>query len=282
VKGAPANIQSEGVRSAIYFHGQEAGMAQVYGDETGKMMRHSPACMGCRPDKFFLTLKNFVQQNTWKSVSTDDFRSAAAAAFGQSLDYFSIQWIGSSGAPEFKLDYTVFRVTKGFRVMGKFTQDLDTFRMPVTLKEDRDRPQQSGAALRSGRARGGGHPPRRAVHALSEFGEALREYQKALETNRTSSLANYRIAEAYFLQNNYQEAANKFRAALDGDLNPKWTEVWGRIHLGWIYDISGQRDRAVDQYNQAIRTKDDTQGAQEEATKYLKTPYLRERRADDR
>jgi hypothetical protein len=38
----------------------------------------------------------------------------------------------------------------------------------------------------------------------------------------------------------------------------------------------------VDQYNQAIRTKDDTQGAQTEATKYLKTPYQRERRADDR
>jgi tetratricopeptide (TPR) repeat protein len=110
----------------------------------------------------------------------------------------------------------------------------------------------------------------------------LREYQKALETKRTSSLANYRIAEAEFLQNNYQQAANNFRSALDGDLDPKWTEVWSRIHLGWIYDISGQRDRAVDQYNQAIRTKDNTQGAQDQASKYLKTPYQRERRADDR
>jgi hypothetical protein len=68
---------------------------------------------------------------------------------------------------------------------------------------------------------------------------------------------------------------------LDGDLTPKWTEVWARINLGKIYDVSGQRDRAVDQYNQAIRTKDDTAGAQEEAAKYLKTPYQRERRADD-
>ena len=116
---------------------------------------------------------------------------------------------------------------------------------------------------------------------LGDFTGALREYQKALETNRTSSLANYRIAEVYFHQGNYQEAANKFRAVLDGDLTPKWTEVWARINLGKIYDVSGQRDRAVDQYNQAIRTKDDTAGAQEEATKYLKTPYQRERRADD-
>jgi hypothetical protein len=34
----------------------------------------------------------------------------------------------------------------------------------------------------------------------------------------------------------------------------------------------------VNEYNQAIRTKDDTQGAQEEAAKYLKQPYERKRR----
>ena len=33
--------------------------------------------------------------------------------------------------------------------------------------------------------------------------------------------------------------------------------------------------RAVNEYNLAIRTKDDTQGAQEEASKYLKTAYER-------
>ena len=47
---------------------------------------------------------------------------------------FFIQWIESSGAPEFKLEYTIFRTQKGFRVMGKVAQDLDTFRMPVELK----------------------------------------------------------------------------------------------------------------------------------------------------
>jgi tetratricopeptide (TPR) repeat protein len=115
---------------------------------------------------------------------------------------------------------------------------------------------------------------------LSEFGEALKEYQKALETNRTSSLAHYRIAEVYFLQNNYQNAANSFRESLSGDLDPKWTEVWSHINLGHIFDISGQRERAVNEYNLALRTKDNTQGAQEEAGKYLKTPYERQRRVE--
>jgi hypothetical protein len=44
--------------------------------------------------------------------------------------------------------------------------------------------------------------------------------------------------------------------------------------------VTGSRDRAVNEYNLAIRTKNDTQGAQEEAAKFLKTPYERQRRAE--
>ena len=112
---------------------------------------------------------------------------------------------------------------------------------------------------------------------ISEFGDALKEYQKAIEVNHGSSLAHYRVAELFFLQNNYQSAANEFREALNGDLDPKWTEVWAHIKLGNIFDVSGQRDRAANEYNLAVRTRDDTQGAQEEAAKYLKQPYERKR-----
>jgi tetratricopeptide (TPR) repeat protein len=112
---------------------------------------------------------------------------------------------------------------------------------------------------------------------IGEFTEALKEYQKAIEVSRNSSLAHYRVAEVFFLQNNYQSAANEFREALNGDLEPRWTEAWSHIKLGNIFDVSGQRDRAVNEYNQAIRTRDDTQGAQQEAAKYLKQPYERKR-----
>ncbi len=115
---------------------------------------------------------------------------------------------------------------------------------------------------------------------LSEFGEALQQYRKALETQRNSSLAYYRIAEVEKLQNMFQQAANDFRESLNGDQDPKWTVVWAHINLGNIFDVTGQRDRAVNEYNQAIRTRDDTQGAQEEAAKYLKTAYQREKRAE--
>ena len=90
-------------------------------------------------------------------------------------------------------------------------------------------------------------------------------------------MAHYRIADVFFQQNDYQSVANEFREALNGDLEPKWIEVWSEIHLGMIFDITGQRDRAVNEYNLAVRSKDNTQRAQEEAAKYLKKPYERKK-----
>lgn len=261
-------------------------------------------------DNFYKSLKTYAQQYAWKSGGTEDFRKVVETVSGQDLGYFFIQWLETSLSPEFKLEYTIFRTQKGFRVMGKIAQDVDTFRMPVDLKiETEGNPEEkrvevvgtssefsvdtfgkprsvvidpNSRVLRySGQVRVAVAIRRGEQYAeLSEFGEALKEYQKALETNRTSSLAHYRIAEVHFLQNNYQQAANSFREALAGDLDPKWTEVWSHINLGKIFDISGQRERAVSEYNLAIRTKDDTQGAQEEAGKYLKAPYERQRRVD--
>jgi tetratricopeptide (TPR) repeat protein len=275
------------------------------GAATLNMLR---AIMG--DQKFFAMLKDFAQKNVWKSVSTDEFQKAAEAAYGQDLGYFFIQWAESAGAPEFRLEYTIYRTEKGFRVMGKISQDLDTFRMPVDLRiETEGNPEEKkvevvGTASEFsvdtfGKPKNVIIDPNNKVlryspdirvavairrgeqHAeLSEFPDALKEYRRALETKRNSSLAYYRIGEVEFLQNMFQQAANDFREALNGDEEPKWTIVWAHINLGKIFDITGQRDRAVNEYNQAIRTKDDTQGAQEEAARYLKTPYERQKRTE--
>jgi tetratricopeptide (TPR) repeat protein len=261
-------------------------------------------------DKFAEVLKEYAQGRVWKTANTDDFRDVVEKVTGKNLGYFFLQWIESSGAPEFKLEYTVYRTQKGFRVMGKISQDMDTFRMPVDLKietegnPERQRIEVVGTSSEFSIDTFGKpknividpdnqvlrySPALRVAVAikkgeqfaeLSEFPEALQQYQKALETNRTSSLAHFRIAEVYFLQNNFQPSANEFREALNGDLQPKWTEVWAHINLGKIFDITGQRDRAVNEYNLAMRTKDDTQGAQDQASKLLKTAYERPRRVE--
>ena len=85
-------------------------------------------------DNFKKILRTFIDQSVGKSVTTDDFRKVAENISGQPLQGFFIQWLESTGAPEFKKEYTVFRIAKGFRTVGKITQDLDTFRMPVEIK----------------------------------------------------------------------------------------------------------------------------------------------------
>ena len=247
----------------------------------------------------------------WKSVTTEDFKKVAEAVSQENLGYFFIEWIESSGAPEFKLEYTIFRTQKGFRVMGKVSQDLDTFRMPAELKiETEGNPEEKRIEVVGtssefsvdtfGKPKSVTIDPdsrllrysdnmRVAVAIrrgeqfveVSDFGEALKEFQKALETKRNSSLAHYRIADVFFKQNNYQSAANEFREVLNGDLDPKWTEVWSHINLGKIFDITGQRERAVNEYQLAQRTRDNTQGAQDVAAKYIKTPYERKKSALD-
>jgi aminopeptidase N len=247
----------------------------------------------------------FVDQYSYKSASSEDFRKVMEQASNQDLRYFFLQWLESSGSPEFKLQYTVLRTKQGFRIVGKINQDLDTFRMPVDLRietegnpEDKkievtgtssefsvdtfgkprkvildpqnrmlrlDSSMQIAVAIRRGEQ----------FVEVNDFASALREYQKALEVNRNSSLAHYRIASLFFKQNNFQSAANEFRAAINGDLDPKWTEVWSHVNLGKIFDITGQRDRAVNEYKLAMRTHDNTAGAQEEAARYSTKPYER-------
>ncbi len=269
-------------------------------------------------DKFNKTMREFATQYAGKSATTDDFREIAEKNYGDQLTWFFSQWLDSTGAPEFKLKYTTYRLggaavaqnpkeekTPGFRVTGEISQDLDLFRMPVDIRIETDgktenkkidvvgtnspftietfgRPRKisidpdhhvltnsSDVKLRASVLRG------QALQQQGDLSGALTEFNKALDLNKNSSLAHYRIAEIFFLQRNYQSSANAYRAAIDGDGEPRWTEVWSRIQLGKIFDITGQRERAVGQYRQALQTNDNTFGALEEARKYLQKAYER-------
>jgi tetratricopeptide (TPR) repeat protein len=234
-----------------------------------------------------------------------ELRTVTSEIQGEPLTWFYSQWLDSTGAPEFKNKYTVFRIKKGFRVVGQIQQDLDLFRMPVELKIDTDgktedkiidvvgtnssytietfgKPRKitidpenrvlknSGELrLRSAILRG------QQLVQQGNLAESLKEFQKAIEQNRNSSLAHYRVAEVFYLQKNYQAAANAYRDSLNGDGEPKWTEVWSHIQLGKIFDITGQRERALSEYRQALQTNDNTQGALDEARTHLEKPFER-------
>ena len=112
------------------------------------------------------------------------------------------------------------------------------------------------------------------------FGQPLnpdqfQKYKDDVATNPRSSLAHFRLGEEYQAQGNFLSATNEFRRALIGDLIPKWTQVWAHINLGKIFDITGQCDRAVNEYNLALRIDDDTFRAQVEVEDYLTAKIIR-------
>jgi tetratricopeptide (TPR) repeat protein len=258
-------------------------------------------------DKYLKTMRDFATQYAGKSATTDDFRAVAEKNYGDQLTWFFSQWLDSTGAPEFKVKYTVYRLgtDKGFRVTGEINQDLDLFRMPVDLRIDTDGKTEDKRIEVVGTdspltVETFGRPRRIAIdpdhhvltnssdvklyasvlrgQALQQQGDlaaALTEFNKALDLNKNSSLAHYRVAEVFFFQRNYQAAANSYRSSLNGDGEPRWTEVWSHIQLGKIFDITGQRERAINEYRQAVQTNDNTFGALEEGRKYMQKAYER-------
>jgi TonB family protein len=97
----------------------------------------------------------------------------------------------------------------------------------------------------------------------------FQRYREELRQAPGSALAHFRMGESFFDVHNFQAAANEFRDALNGSPHPhpNWIDAWAHIDLGEIFDATGQRDRAIVEYKQAIATGDNTDGVQEIARK---------------
>jgi aminopeptidase N len=262
-------------------------------------------------------LHDFYEKYAGKTATVEEFEIMAVQKVQKTqvkggetpeeLRGFFVQWLNSTGVPEFTLEYVVYRTPKGFRVAGKIKQPLDTFRMPVDLRIDTEgnpeiktidvigtessftietfgRPKPGGIKIDPGNLilKGTSTLRSRAAIARGEelaeqgrYYDAVAQYQKALTIQPNRPLANFRMGEAFFYQKNYQASANAFREALQTVPEPseKWTEVWSHIYLGKIFDLLGQRERAVNEYSKARQTNDDTGGAQQTADSFLKKPY---------
>jgi tetratricopeptide (TPR) repeat protein len=299
------------------FTGEHRSVVMNKGALVFHMLRSQ---MGDEP--FRLLLREFYAKFAGKSATLEDFQKLAQERYAEvarakslsltTLAPFFAQWLNSTGVPEFQIDYVVYRTQKGFRIVGKVKQDLDTFRLPVELKIDTDgnpetktidvvgtssdftvetfgRPKPNGITLdpnnhllkssnrlrvRADIARG------EDLAEAGQFYEAIQQYQRALERDKNNALAHFRMGEAFFYQKNLQAAANAFRDAQVGDydLNTKWVVVWSHIYLGKIFDLTGQRERAINEYQKAVETNDDTGGAQAEAQKLINEPYKEESR----
>ena len=234
--------------------------------------------------------------------------SAKAGQLPPELRGFFAQWLNSTGVPDFTIEYVIYRTHQGFRAVGKIKQPLDTFHMPVDLRIETEgnpenktidvigteseftvetfgRPKPGGIKIDPNNVVLKGSSTLRARAAIARgeelaeqgrYYDAIGQYQRALSIQPNRPLANFRMGEAFFYQKNYQAAANAFRDALQTVPEPpeKWTEVWSHLYLGKIFDLLGQRARAVNEYSKAKQTNDDTGGAQQIAEALLKKPYV--------
>ena len=281
----------------------------------GAMLFHMlRAQLGDAPFKYLL--HQFYAKYEGKTATVADFENMSMAQAAAStprgsdppnLQSFFAQWLNSTGIPEFTLEYVVYRTRKGFRILGKIKQPIDTFSMPIQVRIDTEgnpetklvdvagtespfevetfgRPKPGGIHVDPNNTILKSTPGLRARAAiargeeLAEIGkyyDAVQQYQKALSIQPNRSLANFRMGEAFFYEKNYQAAANAFREALATVPEPseKWTEVWGHIYLGKIFDLLGQRERALHEYDRARQTNDNTGGAQQYVEALIKKPY---------
>jgi aminopeptidase N len=255
-------------------------------------------------DAFWKTLQAMATQYAYKSISTAQFQKLAEQSSKQQLTYFFAQWVDSTGVPQFKRTWAVYRTQKGYQVVGKIEQDLDIFRMPVEI-----RVMVEGRKPVTSRVDMVGTTADFTIDTLTRplkveidpgsrllkyddqikvevemakadqlvqqqaYLEAIKQYQQVLDLNKNSSLAHYRIGENLLRMRNYNAAVEAFRDALNGDLQPRWVEVWSHLMLGRIFDITGQRDRALNEYQRALQTNDNTQGAMDLANQYIQKPY---------
>lgn len=259
--------------------------------------------------EFNTMVRQYFHSHAGKAGGSSAFQKLAESAHGKELGWFFTQWVDTVGVPELETDYVVFKTATGFRVSGTVKQDRDLFRMPVEVGVVADGKQETKTIELKGKSTSfdlnSRTMPKQVVldpnnkilrdskelqtsvqlsigNDLKESGsfvEAIRAYERALDLNPHRSLVHFRLAEVFYEQFNLQSAANSFRDALNGDKDPKWVEVWCYIYLGKIYDILGQRQRAMAEYTKAVNTKDDTFGAQAEASKWLAAPFTRERTA---
>jgi aminopeptidase N len=243
-------------------------------------------------DAFLKTMQDMAKEHAWGSISTDQFQKLAEKNGKQELTYFFAQWVSSTGVPQFKRTWAVYRTQNGYQVVGKVQQDLDIFRMPVEVRvyTEATKPISERVDMTGTTAdftiNTHGKPQRVIVDPASRllkfddktkiavemargdqlveeqaYLEAIKQYQAVLELNKNSSLAHYRTGEIFFKLRNYNAAMEAFRQALAGDMDPRWVEVWSHLSIGKIFDVTGQRDRALNEYQRALQTNNNTQGA---------------------
>jgi len=290
IRNAPKQLddQTPAYRSVVFHKG-----ALVF-----NMLRQ---LMGDNP--FDKMLQDYYVKYSGKNLTLDEFETFASKAAGRDLRFFFGQWVDSTGVPEFRAEYRTLRTKDGFRVPGTVKQDMDTFEMPVdiVLKTEAGNERQTlllkGTSadfdistksnpvevvvdpdtklLRSSESLREGVIVRRGIEHFreQEYVEAEQQFQAAIKLNRSNSWAWYNLGLLYMAQRNWKKGLDAFEQTLNGNIRPDWIEVWSYVYSGNCWDMVGQRERAVAEYNKAISNGNNYDNAQESAKAFLAEPF---------
>ena len=256
--------------------------------------------------KFDQLLRTFLSEFRGKTASIDDFERLTSRIAGENMRYFFARWVESTGVPEFETDYPIIRTRAGKVVTcGTVKQNYDNLRLPVEIQltyegDDGKRTVQLQMDESSAdfNIESDGKPlavtvdpgfkllhispdlrvssiARRGIEQFKEgnYAEAQTQFEAALKLDRSNSWIYYHLGLLFLEQRNYDLAKDNFLAALAGNLNPPWLQVWSEIKLGNAYDAQGDRTRAVSRYKRAEDLGDNYNNAQEEVKKYQAAPY---------
>ncbi len=290
---APANLDDQSTAYQYIMFGKGAFVYKLLQQTLGVQ-------------KFDQLLRAFLNEYRGKTASIDDFEKLTSRIAGQNMRYFFARWVESTGVPEFETDYLIIRTRDGkFVTRGTVKQNYDNLRLPVEMQlryEGEDGTKTVQLQMEGSSAdfniESDGKPlavnvdpgfkllhispdlrvssiARRGIEQFKEgnYAEAQTQFEAALKLDRSNSWIYYHLGLLFLEQRNYDLAKDNFLAALAGNLNPAWLQVWSEIKLGNAYDAQGDRTRAVSRYKRAEDLGDNYNNAQEEVRKYQAEPY---------
>lgn len=94
-----------------------------------------------------------------------------------------------------------------------------------------------------------------------------------LDFDETNGPALYGLALIASREGDSELAEDYFARTIQSSTAETSMTVWSHIFLGRIYDIACKRDAALEQYGKALRTGDDTRGAQAAAQSGRESPF---------
>jgi Peptidase family M1 domain/TPR repeat len=290
---APATLDDQSTAYQYIMYGKGALVYRLLRETLGK-------------EKFNQLLRSFLEQYRNKNASVDDFEKLTTQTAGNNMRYFFARWVESTGVPEFTVDYQIIRTRGGkFITRGTVRQNYDNLRLPVELKLRAEGENETKTivvniedASEDFNLESNGKPieviidpnfkmlrisedlrisaiARRGIELFKDgnFAEAQTQFEQALKLDRNNSWVYYHLGLIYLDQRNYDVAIDNFKATLNGNLSPRWLEIWANLKMGNAYDAKGDRTRAVAAYKRAEAAGESYNNSDELIKKYMAVAY---------